>query len=158
LNQTRADLGIPNESSLQRFGISGYFRSLKKAQKSLGVTTGVTSGNPACSVHYFPWRRADVFRCDLLNQFFNETESRFGQEGAILPLFNLGLELVDPIFGGSMLRSHSLRCKFEYLGYSATPRLHILLPRGGVFEVGNQLMKKCHLATPARHLTDSLIR
>jgi hypothetical protein len=27
-----------------------------------------------------------------------------------------------------------------------------------VFEVSNQLMKKCHLATPARHLTDSLNR
>ena len=91
-----------------------------------------------------------MFRCDLLNRFFNETESRFGQEGAILPLFNLGLELVDPIFGGSMLKSHSLRCKFEYLGYSATPRLRILLPRGGVFEVGNQLMKKCHLAIPGK--------
>ena len=58
-----------------------------------------------------------MFRCDLLNRFFNETESRFGQEGAILPLFNLGLELVDPIFGG-LLTSHFLRCKFEYLfGY-----------------------------------------
>ena len=91
-----------------------------------------------------------MFRCDLLNRFFNETESRFGQEGAILPLFNLGLELVDPIFDGSMLKSHSLRCKSEYLGYSATPRLRILLPRGVVFEVGNQLMKKCHLATPGK--------
>jgi hypothetical protein len=107
-------------------------------------------GNPARSVHYFLWQGADVFRCDLLNRFFNETESRFGQEGAILPLFNLGLELVDPIFDGSMLKSHSLRCKSEYLGYSATPRLRVLLPRGVVFEVGNQLMKKCHLATPGK--------
>jgi hypothetical protein len=37
-----------------------------------------------------------VFRCDLLNLFFNETESRFGQEGAILPLFNLGPGTLQP--------------------------------------------------------------
>jgi hypothetical protein len=80
---------------------------------------------------------------------FKETESRFGQEGAILPLCYFGLELVDAI-GGLMLKSHSLRCKLEYLTYCATPRLRILLPYERVFELGNQLMKKCHLAAPGK--------
>jgi len=92
----------------------------------------------------------DVFRRDLLNRIFNESESRFGAAGAILPLFNLGLELVDPFFGGSMLTPHFLWRKFEYLLYTTTPRLRILLPRGGVFEVGNQLLKKCHLTAQER--------
>jgi hypothetical protein len=87
----------------------------------------------------------DVFRRDLLNRIFNESESRFGAARAILPLFYFGLELVDPFFGGSMRTPHFLWRKFEYLLY-ATTRLRILLPRGGVFEVGNQLLKKCHLA------------
>jgi len=116
-------------------------------------------GNPARSVHYFLWQEADVFRCDLLNRFFNETESRFGQEGAILPLFNLGLELVDPIFDGSMLKSHSLRCKSEYLGYSATPRLRILLPRGGRvrgWQSTDEKMPSGH--SGQGHLIGSLIR
>lgn len=87
-----------------------------------------------------------MFRRDLLNRIFNESESRFGAAGAILPLFYFGLELVDPFFGGSMRTPHFLWRKFEYLLYATTPRLRILLPRGGVFEVGNQLLKKCHLA------------
>jgi hypothetical protein len=62
-----------------------------------------------------------MFRRDLLNRFFNETESRFGAAGAILPLFYFGLELVDPFFGGSMRTPHFLWRKFEYLLY-ATPR------------------------------------
>ena len=71
-----------------------------------------------------------MFCCDLLNRSFKETESRFGQESATMPLLNLGLELVDPIFGGSMPKSHSFRCKFEYLECSTTPRVRLLLPCG----------------------------
>lgn len=66
----------------------------------------------------------------LPNQFFNQVESHFSQNGAILPLFTLGFELVDPIFGGLKLTTYLLQsgggdiagliherasqCKFEY--------------------------------------------
>jgi hypothetical protein len=90
----------------------------------------------------------DVFRRDLLNRFFNETESRFGAACAILPLFQFDLELVDRFFGGSKLTPNFLWRISKYLLYATTPRLRSLLPRGGVFEVGNQLLKKCHLAAP----------
>jgi hypothetical protein len=45
----------------------------------------------------------------FLDQFFNQLESRFSQDGAILPVFNLGLELVDPIFGGLKLTPYFLQ-------------------------------------------------
>ena len=98
----------------------------------------------------------DTFRRDLLNRFFNETESRFGAAGAIPPLFQFGLELVDRFCGGSMLTPNFPWRIFKYLLYAATPRLRSLLPRGGVFEVGNQLLKKCHLTAPDTQTQESL--
>jgi hypothetical protein len=102
----------------------------------------------------------------LLNRFFNESEPCFGPASAILPPFNFSFESTDPIFGGLMLTSYFLRCKLKYLfgyidrflsgdsGFSPeyeminTQRLRIPL----AFEVGNQALKKCHLAAPSNQM------
>lgn len=90
-----------------------------------------------------------MFCCDLLNRSFKETESRFGQESATMPLLNLGLELVDPIFGGSMPKSHSFRCKFEYSN-AAPPRECASCCHAENVRSWQSTHEKCHRATPGK--------
>jgi hypothetical protein len=96
----------------------------------------------------------------LLNRFFNEAESRFGTARALLPPPDLGLQLLDLILGGLKLKTCFLRRKpedfFGYIDLSSdgcqfaaqsgimpTSRTFPL-----VFELSEQLVKKCHLAAP----------
>src|SRR4029453_11856722 len=92
-----------NDTSAPRTIRSGWCGSFLRQKLAGGCPRPAVSKSAATFPHAL-----DPF----LNQFLNRLEPRFSPNGAILPLLNFCLKLVDPVFGG--LPSQFLRRKSEY--------------------------------------------